>query len=149
MELTLSTQPDLSDLSQILREADTIAIVGCSAQSDRTSHKIARYLKQVGYRIIPVNPNYEAVLGETCYPSLDELPDDESVDIVDIFRRPEFTEGVAREVVEFAFERNLEPTIWTQIGVSTPEAREVAEEAGLTYVQNRCIMVMHTRVLGV
>jgi predicted CoA-binding protein len=121
---------------QILREAKTIAVVGASPHSHRTSNRVMRYLQQVGYRCIPVNPNADEVLGERCYPSLRDVP--EHVDVVDVFRRPEFCEPVAEDAVAVGAE-----ALWLQLGVRSAEARRVAEEAGLDYVEDACTLVVH------
>ena len=134
-----------SDLTEILNRAQTIAVVGCSATPTRTSHQIARYLQKHGYRIVPVNPNYDEVLGETCYPDLQHVPDDVQIDVVNIFRRPEHTADMVRDAVARAEATGTPPVVWTQLGVSSPEAKDHAEDAGLPYVRNRCIKVEHTR----
>ena len=134
------------DFHDALARARTIAVVGCSARPSRTSHGIARYLQRSGYRMIPVNPNYEEVLGERCYPSLERVPEDAALDIVNVFRAPRHTAGVVRDVVARSRTTDERPLVWTQLGVSTLEAERLAEEAGLPYVANRCIMVEHGRM---
>jgi predicted CoA-binding protein len=104
---------------------------------------VAAYLQQVGYRMIPVNPILEEVLGQTCYPDLASIPDDIEVDIVDVFRRAEFIP----EIVEDAIERGAR-AVWLQLGISHPEAEQRALEAGLEVISNRCIKVEHGRLLG-
>lgn len=136
------------DLGSILRSAQVIAVVGCSGRSTRTSHKIARYMQKRGYRIIPVNPNYDEVLGKTCYPDLPSVPDDVDIDIVDIFRRPQHTAEMVRTAIERMEDTGQRPVIWTQLGVSSSEAEDLAEDAELPYVRNRCIKVAYDRVLG-
>lgn len=136
----------MADLKPILESAKTIAVVGCSAREVRTSHKIARYLQDAGYRMIPVNPNYEEVHGEQCYPNVQSVP--EAIDIVDIFRAPQYTAEMVRDVLERIEETGERPVIWTQIGVSSPEAEKLAQEADLPYVKNRCLMVEHGRLLA-
>ncbi len=137
--------PSSSDLAQILSDASVVAVVGCSARPTRTSHQIAKYLQEHGYRMVPVNPNYDEILGATCYPDLPSIPSDVPLDIVDIFRRPEHTADMVRSAVERTEATGERPVIWTQIGVSSPEATRVADEAGLPYVRNRCIKVEHHR----
>jgi len=143
----MSTPSSLSspDLSAVLRDADTIAVVGCSGRRTRTSHQIAAYLQRHGYRIVPVNPNCEEILGEPCVPSLQDVPDDVTVDLVNIFRRPEHTADMVRDAVRYAEERGTAPVVWTQLGVSSPEAERVAADAHLPYVRNRCIKVEHAQ----
>ena len=124
--------PDVQspDLPSVLESAQTIAVVGCSARPTRTSHKIARYMQGRGYRIVPVNPNYDEVLGEPCYPDLPSVPADVSIDIVDIFRAPRHTAEMVRTAIERVEQTETvageRPVVWTQLGVSSPEAEELA-----------------------
>ncbi len=136
------TPPDLPGL---LHAAKTIAIVGCSDRPGRTSHRIARYLRDAGFDVYPVNPFHEEVLGLTCYPSVDAVPDDVVIDVIDIFRRPKFTADVVRDVLKRASRLGRKPVVWTQIGVSSSEAKQLAIDNGLVYVANRCTMVEHAR----
>jgi predicted CoA-binding protein len=124
---------------EILRTARTIAVVGASPDSSRTSHGVMRYLQRAGYRCIPVNPNADEVLGERCYPSLANVH--ESVDLVDVFRRAEYCAGVAREAAATGA-----PALWLQLGLRSREARDVAEEAGMEYVEDACTAVVHRRL---
>ena len=135
----------MPDLNATLADARTIAVVGCSDRPSRTSYAIARYLQEVGYRIIPVNPNIATCHGEHAYPDLQSLPDDVHIDIVDIFRNPAYTAEMVQMTVDYAEATGAKPTVWTQLGVSTSEAQRLAEDAGLPYVKNRCIMVEHRR----
>ena len=136
------------DFHTVLDTAETIAVVGCSATPTRTSHKIARYMQERGYRIVPVNPNYNEVLGEPCYPDLPSVPADVEIDIVDIFRAPQHTATMVRSAIERVEETGNRPLIWTQRGVSSSEAEEVAEEAGLPYVRNRCVKIEYDRLFA-
>ncbi len=142
--------PDVQspDLQSVLESARTIAVVGCSARPTRTSHKIARYMQDRGYRIVPVNPNYDEVLGEPCHPDLPSVPADVSIDIVDIFRAPRHTAEMVRTAIERTEETGERPVLWTQLGVSSPEAEALAAEAGLPYVRNRCIKIAYDRLLA-
>ncbi len=135
----------MPDLKATLADARTIAVVGCSDRPSRTSYAIARYLQEVGYRIIPVNPNITTCHGEPAYPNLESLPDDVHIDIVNIFRNPAYTAEIVQMAVDYAEASGTKPTVWTQLGVSTNEAQRLAEDAGLPYVNNRCIMVEHRR----
>ncbi|MFP4228160.1 MAG: CoA-binding protein, partial [Salinivenus sp.] len=114
----------------------------------RTSHKIARYLQHRGYRIVPVNPNYDEVLGEPCYPDLPSVPSDVEIDVVDIFRAPQHTADMVRSAIERMKQTGQRPVIWTQLGVSSSEAEELAAEADLPYVRNRCLKVAYDRLLA-
>jgi predicted CoA-binding protein len=124
---------------EILRTARTIAVVGASPDPSRTSHGVMRYLQRVGYRCIPINPNADEVLGERCYPSLADLP--EPVDLVDVFRRAEYCADVAREAAAIGA-----PALWLQLGLRSTEARDVAAEAGMEYVEDACTAVVHRRL---
>jgi predicted CoA-binding protein len=142
-----SNAPDVTrpDLASVLADATTIAVVGCSDDPSRTSYRIAQYMQEQGYRIVPVNPNVDEVLGETAYPDLPSIPADVEVDVVNIFRAPKYTADMVRTAVERAQSTGHTPVVWTQLGVSSPEARSVAADAGLPYVRNRCIKVEHGR----
>lgn len=131
------------DLLEILKEAKTIAVVGCSSKRTRPSHSISRYLLQNGYRIIPVNPNYEVIHDQPCYPDLASVPLDVVIDIINVFRNPRSMRDVVRAAVERSDRTSRKPVIWTQLGVSTPEAERMATEAGFPYVANRCILREH------
>jgi predicted CoA-binding protein len=131
------------NIKGLLERSRTIAVLGVSNKPERDSHRVAAYLQQVGYRMIPVNPILEEVLGQTCYPDLASIPDDIDVDIVDVFRRAEFIP----EFVEDAIERGAR-AVWLQLGISHPEAEQRALEAGLEVISNRCIKVEHGRLLG-
>jgi len=139
---------DTPDLKSVLDSAQTIAVVGCSATPTRTSHKIARYMQDRGYRIVPVNPSYDEVLGEPCYPDLPSVPADLTIDIVNIFRAPKHTADMVRTALTRIEDTGERPVIWTQLGVSSPDAEELATNAGLPYVRNRCIKVAYDRLLG-
>jgi uncharacterized protein len=126
--------------AEILRSARTIAVVGLSGRRFRPSYGVAEYLQRAGYRVIPVNPFETAILGETCYPDLDSVP--EPIDIVDIFRRPEFVP----EIVEAAIRKGAK-MVWMQEGVIHEPAARRAEEAGLAVAMDRCILKDHRRLV--
>jgi predicted CoA-binding protein len=129
----------MNRIAEILAAARTIAVVGLSAKRSRPSHGVAEYLQRAGYRVIPVNPNIAEVLGEKSYPSLDAIP--ETVDIVDIFRRPEHVPAI----VEAAIRKGAK-TVWMQEGVVHEEAARHAESAGLAVIMDRCILKDHRRL---
>ena len=131
------------DLRSALSNARTIAVVGCSPRGFQTSHRIAQYIQNVGIRMVPVNPYHEEILGERCYPDVRSIPSDVEIDIVDIFRRSEFTEGVVDDVAARVEATGQRPVVWTQLGVHSDAAEQAAAEAGLPYVANRCLMVDH------
>jgi predicted CoA-binding protein len=124
---------------EILREARTIAVVGASPDPARPSHGVTAYLLRAGYRVLPVNPLADEVLGLRCLASLAEL--EEPVDLVDVFRRPEHCGEVAREAVAAGA-----GALWLQLGVVSPEARRVAEEHGMDYVEDACTAIVHRRL---
>jgi len=113
-----------------------IAVVGLSDDPNRPSYDVARYLLSVGKEIIPVNPNHAKVLGLKCYPSLDQVP--EPVDVVDVFRRPEFCADVVRDAIAAGAKG-----VWLQTGIVSDEAERIAAEAGIDFVQDRCLKVEH------
>lgn len=126
----------MSQIDAILRSCRTIAVVGLSSRRFRPSYGVAEYMQRAGYRIIPVNPKESQILGEKCYPDLDSVPD--AVDIVDIFRRPEFVP----DIVEAAIRKGAK-VIWMQEGVVHEEAARRAQEAGLVVIMDRCILKDH------
>ncbi len=132
---------DVAGIRRILSQCRTIAVVGLSANWYRPSYFAGKYMQEHGYRIIPVNPNYERILGERCYPTLASIP--EPVDIVDCFRRSEDMPPLAREAVAIGAK-----VVWMQLGIENIEAARVAEEAGLDVVMNRCVKIEHARILG-
>lgn len=131
------TSPVATDpITDILKRAKSIAVVGLSDNPLRPSHGVAAYLQTQGYRIIPVNPQIQGSLGEKAYPSLLDVP--EKIDIVDIFRRPEFVE----EVVDQAIESKI-PTVWMQEEIVHEKAAQKARQAGIFVVMDRCILLEH------
>ena len=126
-------------ISELLQSVHTIAVVGLSGKRFRPSYGVAEYLQHAGYRIIPVSPNETEVLGEKCYPNLESVP--EQVDLVDIFRRPEFVP----EIVEAAIRKGAR-AVWMQEGVVHEEAARRAGQAGLDVVMDRCILKDHRRL---
>jgi hypothetical protein len=133
---------DSEEITSLLKSARTIAVVGLSDQPDRASHGVAAYLKQQGYRIIPVNPAIQEALGELSFPTLLDIPPEEKIDIVDIFRRPEYVP----EIVEQAIQRQV-PAVWMQEGVIHLEAAEKARRAGIVVVMDRCLLKEHMQRL--
>jgi uncharacterized protein len=125
-------------IRDILDQGKTLAVVGLSSKAMRPSYGVSSYMQRSGYRIIPVNPHEQAVLGERCYPSLDEVP--EPFDVVVIFRRPEFVP----EVVEAAIRKRAK-VVWMQEGVIHEQAAERARAAGLAVVMDRCILKEHAK----
>ena len=132
----MAAHAQADEIQQILQHARTIAVVGLSDNPLRPSHGVAAYLQSQGYRVIPVNPEIKTSLGEKAYPSLLDVP--ETIDIVDIFRRPEFVE----EVVDQAIQLKV-PAVWMQEEVIHEKAAEKARAAGIFVVMDRCILVEH------
>ena len=133
----------LSDdkMKQLLLECKTIAVVGLSDKPHRDSFKVAQYMQNQGYRIIPVHPRVSEVLGEPAYKTLADIPD--KIDLVNVFRKSEETPAVVEQAIA------LKPqAVWLQLGISNHEAANIAERAGIDFVQDRCIKVEHARLLG-
>jgi len=127
-------------LAALLREAKTIAVVGLSPKPWRASHQVARYLQRAGYRIVPVNPEHDAVLGERSYPTLNAAARSHPIDIVDVFRRTEFVGPIVDEAIRVKPPPRL---IWLQVGVVEEAAAARAAAAGIPCVMDRCLMVDH------
>jgi len=132
---------DMPGLRRILRDARVLAVVGLSAEWHRPSYFAAKYMQEHGYRIVPVNPRYETILGERCWPSLSAIP--ERVDLVDVFRKTEDVLPIAREAIAIGAK-----CLWQQIGVVNAEADRLAVDAGLDSVMNRCVKIEHARLFG-
>lgn len=129
-------------LKQWLTEAKTIAVVGVSANPNKTANQIADYLILQGYTVIPVNPTLETWNGRKVYPTIESIPG--RVDIVDVFRRNEYLAGVAED----ASRHGDVGLVFNQLGLTSPDAERIARDAGLDYIENRCIYVEHARLLG-
>ena len=129
--------PSDQDIKRLLSAATTIAVVGASSNPERPSNGIMRKLKSAGYRVIPVNPNETEVLGQRAYPTLAGVP--EPIDIVDVFRRSEFTPAIADDAVKVGAK-----ALWLQSGVTNEDAATRATAGGLTVVMDACIGVMHS-----
>ena len=132
---------DSEKIRRILRRHKTLAVVGLSAQWHRPSYFAAKYMQEHGYRVIPVNPGYDAILGEKCYKSLRDIP--EPVDIVDCFRKPGEIPAIAEEAIAIGAK-----VLWMQLGVHNDDARRRAEAAGLEVVEDRCVKIEHGRFFG-
>lgn len=128
-------------IDKILKESHVIAVVGLSANEERPSYGVAAYLKEHGYRIIPVNPKEKSILGERCSPSLASF--DEKIDIVDIFRRSDDVESVVDEAIQVGAR-----VVWMQEGVVNEQAACKARGAGLEVVMDKCIKKEHQKLVG-
>ena len=134
----MASIPQTDFVSELLKKAKTIAVVGLSNDPMRASHGVSAYMQSQGYRIIPVNPQIESCLGEKAYASLLEVP--EKIDIVNIFRRPEFVEEVVDQAIQLGV-----PAIWMQEDVIHAKAAEKARKNGMLVVMDRCILKEHMR----
>ncbi len=132
---------DIEGIRRILSEVKTVAVVGLSANPVRPSYFAAKYLQQHGYRVVPVNPAYDEVLGEKCYAKLDDIP--EKVDVVDVFRRPSDAPAIAGEACAIGAR-----IFWLQLGVISNEAVQIASQCGMEVVMDRCMKIEHARIFG-
>ena len=132
---------DSDTIRRILSRYRVVAVVGLSAQWHRPSFFAAKYLQEHGYRIIPVNPMYDTILGEKCYKRLSEIPD--KVEVVDCFRKSSEIPAIADEAIAIGAK-----VLWMQLGVENAEARAKAEAAGLEVIENHCMKIEHGRFFG-
>lgn len=132
---------DIPGIRRILKENHIVAMVGLSANWYRPSNFAAKYLQIHGFRVIPVTPTYDEILGEKCYPSLADLP--MSVDVVDCFRKPDEIPALAEQAVAIRAK-----VLWMQLGIVHEEAANRASEAGLDVVMNRCMKIEYARLFG-
>ena len=129
-------------IDEILEQSRVIVVVGLSPREERDSHRVAKYLQAQGYRIIPVNPIAEEILGEQCYPSVTDVP--EEIDVVDVFRRSEDVPPVVEEAI-----RKGAKVVWMQLRIVNEEAAERARAHGMEVVMDRCMLVEHGRWKGI
>lgn len=132
---------DVATLGRILTENRVIAVVGLSANESRPSFFAAKYMLDHGYKIIPVNPRYDQVLGQTCYPDIESIP--VQVDIVDVFQRPDRVVPISQSAIDIKAK-----VLWMQLGVVNEEAAKIARQAGLEVVMNRCVKIEYARLFG-
>jgi len=132
---------DIHGIRNILTENKVLAVVGLSANESRPSFFAAKYMQDHGYRVIPVNPRYEEVLGERCYPDLESIP--VPVDIVDVFQRPDRVIPTVQSAIDIKAK-----VLWLQLGVVNEEAVAMAEDAGLEVVMDRCVKIEYARLFG-
>jgi len=132
--------PNDEQLTELLKSSKTIAVVGCSPKPDRTSHQIDAFLLEKGYHVIPVHPQADTILGQKVYASLADIP--EPVDIVNVFRKPEFTQPIAKAAVAIGAK-----ALWLQQGIINEDSYLIATDGGLICVMDLCIAVMHRLVL--
>jgi uncharacterized protein len=132
---------DMSLEEEILRDSHTVALVGASPDVERPSYRVFSYLRDQGYRVIPVNPRFPRILGETCYADLAAIP--EKVDVVDVFRRAEDVPPVVEQAISIGAR-----VVWMQMGVINEVAASRAREAGLQVVMDKCMKMEHLRMRG-
>ncbi|MEO5700800.1 MAG: CoA-binding protein [Casimicrobiaceae bacterium] len=132
---------DVAGIRRVLTTVRVLAVVGLSANWYRPSYFAAKYMQDHGYRVVPVNPTYDEVLGERCYARLADIPF--PVDLVDGFRHAEEMPGLAREAIAIGAR-----IFWMQLGIRSDEAAALANDAGLDVVQDRCFKIEHARILG-
>jgi predicted CoA-binding protein len=136
-----SDAADPREIADIVHNYRLVAVVGLSNDPERPSYRVAAYLQQHGYRIIPVNPTCREILGEKCYPSLKDIPF--PVDIVDIFRKVDAIPAIVQEAIQIKAR-----AVWMQLGLAEPASAQKARDAGLEVVMDRCLKVEHARLLG-
>lgn len=143
-------QSSTNDLIKKILGLKTIAVVGLSKDPSRPSHDVATYLKAHGYRIVPVNPTVDEVLGEKSYKSLTDLPDQlqREIEVVDIFRRAEDVPPIVDQAVQLHMAGGKLKAVWMQLGIVNEEAARKAKEAGLDVVMDHCMKIEHARLGG-
>jgi hypothetical protein len=136
------------DVKEILTKYRTVAVVGLSRDPSKDSHRVAEYLQRQGFHIIPVNPTVDEVLGEKCYKSLLDMPADlqRTMEIVDIFRPSSDTPTIVEQAVRLKELYDKPYVVWMQLGIINEQAAEMARQAGITVVMNRCMMQEHSKL---
>jgi predicted CoA-binding protein len=131
---------DPETIHSLLKNSKTIAIVGLSDKPDRDSNEVGRYLKSHGYRVIPVNPSVPEVLGERSYPSLQAIPSEVQIDIVDVFRKSDAVPGIVKDLLQ---RTPLPKALWLQLGVTDAPSGAMVRQHGVSFIEDQCIMVQH------
>ena len=139
--IELERYQDPITIQRVLHNATTVAVVGLSGNELRASNFVGYYLRRHGYQVIPVNPREKEILGQTCFPSLADVP--VPVDVVNVFRAPDALPDIAREAVAIGAD-----VLWCQFGVINEEAARIAEDSGMTVIMDRCLKVEHARYIG-
>ena len=137
------------EIKQILSKYKNIAVVGLSKNPEKDSYIVAEYLKNKGYKIIPVNPTAQEILGEKCYKSLKDLPENlkKSLEIVDIFRPSQDVEPIVEQAIQLKKEFGKPYVVWMQLGIVNLEVAKKAEEAGMVVIMDKCIMREHKKLV--
>jgi predicted CoA-binding protein len=133
-----------NEIRHILKDYKTIAVIGLSTDPAKPSHEVAHYMQSHGYRIIPIHPKAQEILGEKVYASLKHLPADIQVEVVDIFRRPDKVQPHVEEAISIGAK-----AVWFQEGIINNDAAQLAHDAGLEVVQNKCMLKEHKALLNV
>jgi len=138
---------DQNETREILRQYKTVAVVGLSREPDKDSHRVSAYLKKHGFRIIPVNPFADEVLGEKSYKSLLDIPPEiqKTIEVVDIFRPSNDVPSIVEQAIKLKEMFGKPWVVWMQLGIVNEQAAEAAEKAGLIVIMDKCIMVEHKR----
>ncbi|MFQ5710514.1 MAG: CoA-binding protein [Candidatus Geothermarchaeales archaeon] len=133
---------------RVLESYGTIAVVGLSRSPGKDSHRVASYLKERGYVIVPINPVAEEILGERCFKSLLDVPEDlqKEVEVVDVFRPSEDVPPIVEQAIQLRRKHGKPHVIWMQVGIVNERAAELAREAGLTVIMDKCMMIEHQRL---
>jgi len=138
------------DVKEILTKYKTVAVVGASRDPSKDSNRVAKYLQDQGFRIIPVNPTADEVLGEKCYKSLLEMPTDvqKTIEIVDVFRPSSETPAIVEQAVKLKERHDKPYVVWMQLGIINVQAAEIARQAGIIVIMNRCMMQEHRKLFS-
>jgi thioredoxin len=139
-----------ADIKQILKRYRTVAVVGLSRDPEKASHRVAEYLQEQGYRIVPVNPTVDQVLGQRSYKTLLDIPAEtqKTIEVVDIFRPSEDVPSIVDQAVQLKQQHGTLRVVWMQLGIANKQAAQKAQKAGLTVVMDKCMMMEHDRLLG-
>ena len=140
---------DQDQIREILTKYKTIAVVGLSKEPEKDSHRVSAYMKQLGYRIIPINPFADEVLGEKSYKSLLDIPAQiqKTIEIVDVFRPANDVPPIVDQVIQLKALYGMPFVVWMQIGIVNEQAAEAARKAGFTVIMDKCIMVEHEQLI--
>ena len=138
------------DVKEILSKYKTVAVVGASIDPSKDSNRVAKYLQSQGFRIIPVNPKADEILGEKCYKSLLEMPSDvqKTIEIVDVFRPSSETAAIVEQAVKLKERYDKPYVVWMQLGIINEQAAEIARQAGIIVIMNRCMMQEHRKLFS-
>lgn len=136
------------EIKEILNKSKNIAVIGLSKDESKDSHRVSKYMKDSGYNIIPINPTADSIMNTKSYDKLINLPEDiaKEIDIVNIFRKPEFVEEILEDIIEIKKKYNKIHTVWMQLGIFYDKADTIARENKLNIIMNKCIMVEHRKL---